>query len=538
MDIILADRVPSPSGSPVDGGRRTAQSAASPHSSDSRRSFSTVLQGVDGEERKGETREADDTELRSKEAKRVNPSSTERTATSPSQAQAEDESRAGGDENRAAEEDSRKAPESTNQLIHAHSDSQGQPPAPLLPPILLQVPARLNDQTKAHMEGEGHVTEENRVAEGETESDRGSSTFQSIVPRAANLPTIVSDPEEGRSSPDNDGSSHHGPPAHEPDSRVIRTTRDVQTAQAVKPTHMVADIAGTELANHVETRSVLLESQSGSALPPHEAIVSRASHTLLGAGLPDGKPERDDVAVDRSAPAQMNWYASTLRNDQNIGVRMRWALPQGQQSGLEGAERVSEFWDEQSSRQHDQAEVKLPRAGVADRHVSSGQPTEAIMAGAHRDVASGPMHALAPPFVSHAHPAMPIYDPDQQSVRFMTRSVVFDLTQHDLGHVNIRVAMMNDVVHTHVLTDRPEVGQFLINGQDRLQAAFQANGLDMGQFRVDIDRQSAGRSFHHGPSQEQGQSWNQGSPEMNWGQGQDRQHEPRPPLHGLLNVVA
>jgi flagellar hook-length control protein FliK len=140
--------------------------------------------------------------------------------------------------------------------------------------------------------------------------------------------------------------------------------------------------------------------------------------------------------------------------------------------------------------------------------------------------------------MSHAQPAMPIYDPDQQSVRFMTRSVVLDLTQHDLGHVNIRVAMMNDVVHTHVLTDRPEVGQFLINGQDRLQSAFQANGLDMGQFRVDIDRQSAGRSFHHGPSQEQGQSWNQGSPGMNWGQRQDRQHEPRTSLHGLLNVVA
>jgi hypothetical protein len=475
-----------------------------------------------------------------KETKDLNPSSTQtkRTAASPSQAQVTDESRSNDDEKGGAE-DSRKAPEPTNQPIHANSDSQGQAPVPLLPPISLPVPAQLTDQTKAHTEGEGHVSEENRVAEGEIESDDGSSTFQSIVPRAANLPTIVSDQAEGRSSPDNDRSSQHGPPAHEPDSRVIRTTSDVHTAQAVKPgSHMVADVAGTELANHVETRSVLLESQSGSALPQPETIASRASHSLLRAGLPDGKPGRDDVAVDRSAPAQMNWYASTLRTDQNIGVRMRWTLPQEQPSGLEGAERVGEFWDEQNSRQHDQADGKLPQAGVADRHVSSGQPTEAIMAGAHRGVASGPTHPPASPSVSHAQPAMPIHDPDQQWVRFMTRSVVFDLIQHDLGHVNIRVAMMNDVVHTHVLADRPEVGQFLINGQDRLQAAFQANGLDMGQFRVDIDRQSAGRSFHHGPSQEQGQSWNQGSPGMNWGQGQDRQHEPRTSLHGLLNVVA
>jgi flagellar hook-length control protein FliK len=115
---------------------------------------------------------------------------------------------------------------------------------------------------------------------------------------------------------------------------------------------------------------------------------------------------------------------------------------------------------------------------------------------------------------------------------------VVDVSQPDLGHVNIRVAMMNDVVNTHLSADRPEVGQFLINGQDRLQAALQANGLDMGQFRVDIDRQGAGRSFQHGPSQEQGQTWNQDSQGMKWGQSQDRQDEPRSSLHGLLNVVA
>jgi flagellar hook-length control protein FliK len=133
---------------------------------------------------------------------------------------------------------------------------------------------------------------------------------------------------------------------------------------------------------------------------------------------------------------------------------------------------------------------------------------------------------------------MPGHDTAEKAVHVMTRSVVFDVAQPDLGHVNIRVAMTNDVVHTHLSADRPEVGQFLINGQDRLQAAFQANGLDMGQFRVDLDRQSSGRSFHHGPSQEQGQTWDQGSQRMEWGQNPDRQDEPRTLLHGLLNVVA
>jgi hypothetical protein len=86
--------------------------------------------------------------------------------------------------------------------------------------------------------------------------------------------------------------------------------------------------------------------------------------------------------------------------------------------------------------------------------------------------------------------------------------------------------------------DRLEVGQVFVNGQDRLQAALQANGLDMGQFRVDIDRQSAGRSFQQDSSQEQGHTGNQRSHDMKWGQSSDRQDDPRTSRHGLLNVVA
>jgi flagellar hook-length control protein FliK len=68
---------------------------------------------------------------------------------------------------------------------------------------------------------------------------------------------------------------------------------------------------------------------------------------------------------------------------------------------------------------------------------------------------------------------------------------VFEVAQADLGRINIRVAMANEIVHTYLSSDSAEVGQFLINGQERLQTALQANGLEMGQFRVHIDRQSA-----------------------------------------------
>lgn len=84
-----------------------------------------------------------------------------------------------------------------------------------------------------------------------------------------------------------------------------------------------------------------------------------------------------------------------------------------------------------------------------------------------------------------------------------SRSVTFEVMQPDLGRVNIRVAVTHDLVHAYFASDRPEVGQFLLNGQDRLQSALQNSGLDLGQFRVDIERQSAGRSFQQGHQQGQ-----------------------------------
>lgn len=558
MDFILADIAPHPSGFPVDGGVRTARAAPSRSSSGSRKSFPSVLQGARGEERRGETREADDVrstnrsdrEPRSRETKGQNLLSTSTERAEAASSQAPDGGRSSDDEKRVAE-DSMKALESTHQPSHASSDSQGQATVPLLS-CSPQVLAQANDQTNVHTEGEAHCSNGDHVSERKTESDGGSSRSATTSSRAINSSMTVSDPAEGHALPDNEQSSQHDLPADAPEAPVIHTGSDSRAAQVVKPgSHLVADDAGTADANPVESGSVPLESLPGSALPQPEAIGRRASQAHLGAGLSaglsDGKseiPQTDSIAVqvDRSTPAQMNRYTQSLSNDQDAEVKARWAGPQGQPSSfasVEELERFSEFGDDQQSPQHDQAETKLPQAAVVDRQVSSGQPEESIMAGTHGRAGSG---APPPPpnasFVSQGQPVAPVHDPAEPSVSVMTRSVVFGVERPDLGHVNIRVAMTNDVVHTHLSADRPEVGQFLINGQDRLQAAFQANGLDMGQFRVDIDRQGAGRSFQHGQSQEQGQTWDQGSQGTKWGQSPDRQDEPRISLHGLLNVVA
>lgn len=487
--------------------------------------------------------------FRSMEIRDQNPpaTQTERANASPSEAQVQVQngSRSSDDAQKGAE-DSRNFFDATVQPSQPSVDSQGQTPillVSLVPPLVV---AQANDQTNVPTEGEEHFSYGESVSERETESDDGSSQPPLISLRGANSALTASDLPEDQAHSDIEPSSPHDRPAHEPAAPVMHAGGDSHKTHVVKPgSHMVADDAGPGVANRVETRPVPLESQSGSALPQPEAIVRRVSPASLGVGLPDGKSDipktdsviRDGVSADRSAPAQMNWYAQSLRDAQDSGVRTPWGFQQGQHLSVDGAERFSELWGDQQGRQHDPNEMKLPQAMVSDRQVSGGPATESLVAGAQGRVVSSPPPPPAPAVVSPP-PSMPTHDTAESSVRFMTRSVVFDVAQPDLGHVNIRVAMTNDVVHTHLSADRLEVGQFLVNGQDRLQAAFQANGLDMGQFRVDIDRQSAGRSFQQDSSQEQGHSWNQGSQGMKWEHSPDRQDEPRTSLHGLLNVVA
>ena len=118
------------------------------------------------------------------------------------------------------------------------------------------------------------------------------------------------------------------------------------------------------------------------------------------------------------------------------------------------------------------------------------------------------------------------------------QSVLLEVAQPDLGRVNIRMAVNQDLVHTYITSDRSEIGQFLANGQDKLQTAFQNAGLDMGQFRVDIDRQSAGRSFQQQTPQGQNHSY------LPYREGGSQGHGNEPAFagsshrSGMLNLVA
>jgi hypothetical protein len=142
-------------------------------------------------------------------------------------------------------------------------------------------------------------------------------------------------------------------------------------------------------------------------------------------------------------------------------------------------------------------------------------------------------HRVAPPVLPH--------EPADVPASPASRSVAFEVMQPDLGRINVRVAMAHDIVHTHISSDRADIGQLLVNGQDRLQAALQATGLDMGQFRVDIDRQSGGRAFQQSAYQDQdhGRGGNQPfSHQDGRHHSQAAQEGGRSRRLGMLNLVA
>jgi hypothetical protein len=567
MDFIAADILSPPSGSSVDGDVKPTRAATSSSINGIRKSFSTVLQRVrgEGERERSDAHEADDVQSvnksddgsHSKETRGLNDSTTRTERAEASASYAGDERRSSNDESNTTEVPKTDL-EAARQESNTGSDVQGQEPAPVLSLIPFQAIPEVNGQTEVHPETEVQAekggTQEGAVHSSGSDAEASSDSLKSPLISLATMdsPTTVSDSAEDSSTQDSStpnkiSTSSLGLSEQELNATAIQPKNDSQAAQVVKQSpNVVVDDSSSEAANLAENHPVPVESQTDQTLSHPDSVARRAFQAYLAAVSSNSKSEpskpdsgkHEEVSDDHHVSSQGNWYAQSLDDHENSGVKTRWVLPLGQQSSFDLGKHFNELWTDQNGLQLDRTVTELPTATVADLQVANGQPTGSA-AGVHSQSLPG---STAPPstasFAIQPQPSAPAHDTAEQPMRLMTRSVVLDLARPDLGHVNIRVAMTNDVVHTYLSADRPEVGQFLINGQDRLQAAFQTNGLDMGQFRVDIDRQSAGRSFHHGPSQEQGHTWDQGSQGMKWGESPDRPDEQRTSLHGLLNVMA
>lgn len=566
MDFSIPDLLSPAAGSPADMGGRPTRSTTPSSSSGSRKSFSTVFQGVREDGRRTETRSVDDGRSTNKTDHKTRSMDTKEQSSSPDHGERTDGPASyarGADENRSNEAAEEEPKDSGTDLAvsteqsRGGSDVQGRTSESLSPVISPQAVAQAITRTDVRTEGEDLSALEEPADPGPHASEPHSeSRIGLFSPRtdSTGIPSgSLTRPDSVGVSVRSDaqGSAQPTVPPTAPDPPVIRAGNGTVPVPAGKPGFPVTGEASTsEVTTPLEARPVPPDSPLRSTGSHMDAIGSGSAPVQSETVVPGGKPEiaktdlmfREGVPFDRRPLPETSGDEQPLREHQDIGGRILPMAPYGQGASLEGDEGFTGFLGDQRSTQQDQPETKLlQQTAAVDRSGSGEQPVESMLAGAQgRTGSSPPPPAPSTHSVGQGTPVVQTHDHTEPFTHVMTRSVVLNVAQSDIGQVNIRVALTNDMVHTHLSTDRPEVGQFFINGQDRLQAAFQASGLDMGQFRVDIDRQSAGRSFYHGSSPEQGQTWNQGAQGhgTKWEQGPDRQEDQRASLYGLLNVVA
>ncbi|MBI3603537.1 MAG: flagellar hook-length control protein FliK [Nitrospirae bacterium] len=109
--------------------------------------------------------------------------------------------------------------------------------------------------------------------------------------------------------------------------------------------------------------------------------------------------------------------------------------------------------------------------------------------------------------------------PSEPAVSPLRPSIQVDMNPADLGRVQVRVVLSDQTVHANVTTERAGVGEFLAANQGRLEAGFNASGLQMGEFKVTVDSQ--GRS----PYGQSGDGGAYGPGQNAYGQGRGTQEQ-------------
>ena len=101
-----------------------------------------------------------------------------------------------------------------------------------------------------------------------------------------------------------------------------------------------------------------------------------------------------------------------------------------------------------------------------------------------------------------------------------TQAVQFDLSPIDFGQLRVRVVLSDHTIHTHMSTDRAELGQMLTGQQEQLSTQLSTAGLDLGRFQVHVDQDRTNQSgqdwqsqAHQGPSQQRRESRSQDPPQ-------------------------
>lgn len=117
----------------------------------------------------------------------------------------------------------------------------------------------------------------------------------------------------------------------------------------------------------------------------------------------------------------------------------------------------------------------------------------------HGEHAQGPAQAGQTPFAgqgSEPRSPVPLSDPVRptlpSAVQWDTsssRAMRLDLPSPDGQPLRLHVSLVEQTVYAKIVTDQPDVQDFLLRNQSRLESQLHNHGLEMGQFSVSVDRQ-------------------------------------------------
>lgn len=548
VDIMAPTELSASSSSPTDRGTSTNRPTGSSGSSTASKSFSTVLQTVRGNQGRNDSRESKVVRTAEKADERSSPKQTKGLQEAPSRVKRSDgSSNQIVNDNEVKEGEGRDAqnsqgePEFSVQASQAVSGSADQNPTTLEPMMVAQVAVSSGAQAGLDSKEGSHCTN----CGDESDEDPGRPYVASKL-TATSVATVVHTTqahtsENNRTTPVKEGQ------VHTQETPVIRSGVELPVAQQIKPDTSIVDGNSDEpVVEQVETRPVAPESKPAPIPLPQNLGVPHTDRMDLGMISSDDQSlPTKDVAIQSkhtSLPAlpydQAQQYTQSSEAHADLSAKPQILFGQGQQLNGATTESSKEWWTEQQAQQQGNHETQSYKTSANNFQPINSQVVEPFVnVGPGQTLSASGTHTHGSLTIP-THPSLPTAELTPHSIGSMIRSVVVDVVQPELGHVNVRISMMNDSVHAHFSTDRVEVGQFLMNGQDRLQTTLQASGLDIGQFRVDIDRQSGGRSFQQGAFQEQGQAWNQGSHGHGKEQAQGWSDDTRSLLQGRLNLVA
>jgi hypothetical protein len=91
----------------------------------------------------------------------------------------------------------------------------------------------------------------------------------------------------------------------------------------------------------------------------------------------------------------------------------------------------------------------------------------------------------------------------------LTHAVQFDLAPADFGQLRVRVVLSDHTIHTHLSTDRAELGQMLTSRQEQLGTQLSVAGLDLGRFQVQVNQERTNHSGQEWQSQAQSGTFQQ-----------------------------